>query len=78
MTARKFEYREPTESNPTHLPNEFTITVSVDKVRNLGVKVLKTTDFASPQAEAFLMLYGGALQDKLNLTIKDFVTEKLV
>lgn len=58
--------------------NEFTIAITADKIRNLGTKLLRTTDVSSAHAEAFLLLYGSALQDRLNQTIKDFVTEKLV
>jgi serine/threonine protein kinase HipA of HipAB toxin-antitoxin module len=57
---------------------EFTISVTVDKIRNLGTKILKSTEVSSDHARAFLLLYGGALQDRMNQTIKDFVTEKLV
>ncbi len=66
--------------------NEFVVEVTVPKIRNLGVRALnliefstsqKSIEFSTSQATAFLALYAEALHEKLNETIKDFVTKKL-
>lgn len=60
------------------------VTVTQSQVRSLGKNVLSkagdasANQFGSPQAAAFLTVHGPMLQDRLERTIREFVTEKLV
>jgi hypothetical protein len=56
---------------------EFSVAVTVEKVRQLGTSILKTTEFTTAHAEAVLLVFGGTLHDRLNDTVKAFITEKL-
>lgn len=55
----------------------FQIEVSVERLRLLGSKIRKDSEFTSEDAKAFLQLYGEQLKSKMEQTLKDFLQEKL-
>jgi hypothetical protein len=67
-------------------PSEINLNLTIDKVRMMGRTAMKeggepttnVNEFSSERAEAFLLLHGPALLDRLNKTIRSFIAEKLV
>ena len=59
---------------------DLTFDISVDRVRRIGALLRKSSmidEFGTPEAAAFMRLFGGQLEEKCNLTLRDFIKEKM-
>jgi hypothetical protein len=61
------------------IPHDPTLRVefSVNKLRLMGGAVRKTNGFSTEQAQAFLSLYRGEFEERLNAAAREFIEEKL-
>lgn len=66
-------------AKPTH-PLDMTFDLSVDRIQRLGSLLVRgkhIDTFTMDEAGAFVRLFGGQLQDKLNETLRNFIKEKM-
>lgn len=67
-------------NSPAELPYDgIQVSYPVDRLRQIGhlVSAKKGREFGTPETRAFLLLHGQELIDKLDATVREFLSEKL-
>lgn len=77
--ARQQQDNVKATMKPTHLL-DMTYDLSVDRIQRIGTLLVRgkhVESFTMDETVAFIQLFGGQLQDKLNETLRTFIKEKM-